>query len=78
MKLAEIQTKHPLLPARVDRRLGAQIITERYFPISHRTLETWPINWRRVNGRAICDTAELLKLAESKFEAAPRLIGGRK
>ena len=66
------------LPARVDRKRGALIITERYFPISHRTLETWPITWRRVNGRAICDTGDLLALAEAKLEAAPPLLGGNK
>jgi hypothetical protein len=65
-------------PARVDRKRGAQIITDLYFPISHRTLEAWPITWRYVNGRATCDTGELLALAEAKLNAAPPLMGGRK
>ena len=65
-------------PARVDRKRGAQIITDLYFPISPRTLETWPITWRYVNGRATCDTEELLALAKAKLSAAPPLMGGRK
>ena len=66
------------LPARVDRKRGALIITERYFPVSHRTLETWSITWRRVNGRATCDTYELLAVAQAKLDAAPPLLGGKK
>lgn len=65
-------------PSRVDRKRGAQMITELYFPISPRTLEAWPIIWRYVNGRATCDTEELLALAEAKLNAAPPLMGGRK
>ena len=73
-KIAEDRTR----PARVDRKRGAQIITDLYFPISPRTLEAWPIIWRYVNGRATCDTEELLALAEAKLNAAPPLMGGRK
>ncbi len=65
------------LPLRVDRRRGASIITERFFPVSYRTLETWPVTWRRVNGRCTCDTRELLAVAEEKLAAAPSLKGGR-
>jgi len=73
-KIAEDRTR----PARVNRKRGAQIITDLYFPISHRTLETWPIAWRYVNGRATCDIGDLLILAEAKLNAAPPLMGGRK
>jgi hypothetical protein len=66
------------LPVRVDRKRGALIITDRFFPISHRTLETWPVTWRHVNGRATCDTNELLAVAQAKLEAAPPLRGGKK
>ncbi len=68
----------PVLPARVDRRRGAAIITHRYFPVSHRTLESWPLTWRRVNGRALVDTAELLAFAEAKLAAAPPVRGGKR
>jgi hypothetical protein len=66
------------LPARVDRRRGAAIITHRYFPVSHRTLEAWPLTWRRVNGRALVDTAELLAFAEAKVAAALPVRGGKR
>jgi hypothetical protein len=66
------------LPSRVDRRRGAQIISDLYFPISHRTLEVWPVTWRHVNGRATCDTHELLAVAKGKLEAAPAIAGGKK
>lgn len=65
------------LPLRVDRRRGASIVTERFFPVSHRTLETWPITWRLVNGRATCDTLELVAVAQEKLAAAPSLKGGK-
>ncbi|MBX6386923.1 MAG: hypothetical protein IRZ07_28755, partial [Microbispora sp.] len=54
------------LPVRVDRRAGAELVTRFYFPVSHRTLEAWPLTWRRVNGKAVCETAELFAVAEAK------------
>ena len=66
------------MPVRVDRRQGAKLISARLFPISPRTLETWPVRWRRVNGRALCETDELLAVAEEKFASAPSILGGRK
>ena len=66
------------IPTRVDRKRGAQLITDLFFPISHRTLETWPLVWRQVNGRATCETSDLLSLAQAKLDAAPPMMGGRK
>lgn len=65
------------LPRNVDRKLGAKLVTQFFFPVSHRTLEAWPLTWRRVNGRAICRTTELFALAEAKLNAAPAIRGGR-
>ena len=64
------------LPRRVDRRAGAALVTRFYFPISHRSLEVWPLTWRRVNGKAVCETTELFALAEAKLNAAPPVRGG--
>lgn len=64
------------LPAFIDRRSGAELISSRLFPVSKRTLETWPLAWRRVNGRAICRTTELLEFAQSKLDAASPVRGG--
>ena len=68
----------PNLPVRVDRKRGATLVTERFFPISHRTLEKWPLTWRHVNGRATCETTELLAMAQARLDAAPPLLGGKK
>ena len=66
------------LPAGVDRRAGAEVVGRFYFPVSHRTLEAWPLSWRRVNGKAVCETAELFAVAQAKLDAAPPVRGGRR
>jgi len=49
-----------------------------YFgPISHRTLERWPLRWRKVNGRAVADVREFLTEAERRFREAPVVMGGQ-
>ena len=52
------------LPARVTRQRAAELVTERYFEVSPRTLERWPLNWRLVNGKSHCDVPELFSIAE--------------
>ena len=66
------------LPKRVDRRTAAELVTRLYFPVSHRTVEAWPLVVRRVNGWALYETAELLAFAKAKFDAAPAIRGGRR
>lgn len=66
------------LPRNVDRRRGAEIVTKYVFPVSHRTLEAWPLKIRHVNGKAIIETVELLAVARAKFDAAPPIRGGRR
>ncbi len=65
------------LPVNTDRKTGADLITRYLFPISHRTLERWPLRWRHVNDRAITPTAELLREAYARLMAAPEVLGGR-
>jgi hypothetical protein len=65
------------LPANVTRRTGAQIITKSLFPVSHRSLERWPLAVRRVNAKATVSTAELLLQAWAKLNAAPVVMSGR-
>lgn len=65
------------LPRRADRRIGAALVTQHLFPVSPRTLERWPLAWRRVNGKAVCDTAELFAVAERMLAEAPAVRGGR-
>jgi hypothetical protein len=64
------------LPRRVNRKTGAKLIEHHYFPISHRTLENWPVPWTTVNGQATAETAELFKVAQEKLDAAPTIRGG--
>jgi allantoicase len=66
------------LPRHVDRRTGADLVTRFYFPIKFRTLEAWPLVWRRVNGKAVTTTAELFARAEAMMQAAPAIRGGRR
>ena len=70
----EIETR--TLPVRIDRRLAAEIVSDRFFPISHRTLERWPLTWRRLNGRALVDTDELLAEARRRVEDSAATKGG--
>jgi len=68
----------PELPRYSTRAQFAEIHARLYTPISPRTLETWPIAWRTVNGRAVAETQVLLAEAERRFNAAPVIMGGRK
>ena len=62
-------------PVRVGRRVAAEIVTDHFFPVSHRTLERWPLRWRRVNGRALVETADLLAEAQRRVDEAPQIMG---
>ena len=66
-----------VLPARLDRRAGAALISQHLFPISPRTLERWPVTWRRINGKALVDTSELLAEAQRRVDIAPAIRGGQ-
>jgi len=66
------------LPANIDRRRGAAEISRNLFPVSHRSLEAWPLPVRHVNGRAIVATRELFELAYAKFASAPPLMAARR
>jgi hypothetical protein len=62
------------LPPRVDRRRGADIVTQHFFPVSARTLERWPLAVQHVNGRSLIVTSELFKVAGARLEAAPAVM----
>jgi hypothetical protein len=65
-------------PPNVDRRKGADLITKHLFPVSHRSLEAWPLPTRQVNGRAIISTATLFEVAYAKLAAAPVIMTGKR
>ena len=66
------------LPVRVDRETGAKLLSKYFFALSPRTLERWPLTWRRLNGKAHCETAELFAIADTILAKAPPLMGGRR
>jgi hypothetical protein len=66
------------LPANIDRRTGAGLVTRYLFPVSHRSLEAWPLPTRRVNGKAVVATVVLFEIAFAKLSAAPVVMGGRR
>jgi hypothetical protein len=52
-------------------------IYDRYFgKLSPRTLERWPITWRKVNGRNVSSVRDFLALSKRMFESAPLIRGG--
>ena len=69
LKTPTWQPEQPL-PCYADRKTLAAIITHNFFPISHRTLQTWPLTVRRPNRAAVYEVAEALELAEQKLEGA--------
>jgi|TARA_R110000764_G_scaffold118140_1_gene205582 hypothetical protein len=58
------------LPKHADRKTLAAIITHHFFPISHRTLQTWPLTVRRPNRASIYNVEEAMAYAESKLSSA--------
>lgn len=66
------------LPVRVPRDIAADLLSKYFFQISPRSLERWPLIWRRLNGKAHCETIALFAMAGSMVAAAPPVIGGSK
>jgi hypothetical protein len=64
------------LPVRVDREMGAKLLTQFFFRVSPRSLERWPVAWRLLNGRSHADTAELFTHAASMVDEAPLIMSG--
>ncbi len=74
----DLTTTAANLPPRIARRDAAPVLYAVLgFPVSPRTLESWPVPTRLVNGKATFDTAELLAFARSKLDAVPAIQGGR-
>ena len=66
-----------LAPVFVDRKVGATLLTRNAIPVSHRSLEAWPLPWQRANGRALTPSIAMLALAHEKMVRAPVVMGGR-
>jgi hypothetical protein len=65
------------LPSYISRPQAAELHTKHYGPLRPRTLESWPLTWRTVNGRALVETAEFVAEAQRRFDAAPVWRSGR-
>jgi hypothetical protein len=59
------------LPRYGTKRQLADIHRRWFGPISERSLERWPLDWKRVNGLAVAKTADFLAIAEARFQAEP-------
>lgn len=63
-------------PKYADRKTLAKIISFECFPVSHRTIQTWPLTVRRPNRAAVFEVAEALEYAKAKLECAPCYVQG--
>jgi hypothetical protein len=64
----------PNYPRFVDLKTGARIITERFFRVSPRTVEKWPVAFRIINHRRHVETADLIARAEALILSAPPVM----
>jgi hypothetical protein len=58
------------LPAKIDRRDGAALVTKYVFQTSRTTVKSWPLPWECPNGRAIAPPATYLAYALIKARRA--------
>jgi len=58
------------MPAQIDRKAGAQLVTDHVFPTSPKTVKSWPLPWSCPNGKAIAPPATYLAYALLKARKA--------
>ena len=59
------------LPEYADRNTLARIISARFFPVTARTIRTWPLTVSHPNKKAVHPVAEALEYAERKLKSSP-------
>jgi hypothetical protein len=64
-------------PVFLDRRAGAELLSAKLFPVSHRAIANWGLPTRRACGRAVFPTLALLEAAFLKL-ASPVVVCGHK
>jgi len=62
----------------VDNRQGAKIVNEHCFPTGDRSLETWWLPTKTINGRVVHPTAAVLREAWRRMNEAPERMRGRR
>ena len=67
---ATVCTCNTELPEFADRRTLADIVSKRYFPVTARTIRTWPLTVWHPNKKAVHNVREALEYAERKMESA--------
>jgi hypothetical protein len=65
-------------PPKATRRKIAALLEQNGFPVSHRTLEAWPLPVQRFNGKALIPTVRAFEIAYAKLCASPVTMGGRR
>jgi hypothetical protein len=58
------------LPAKIDRKDGAALVTRHVFQTTPKTVKSWPLPWECPNGRAIAPPATYLAYALLKARKA--------
>mgnify|MGYP000037014461 CR=1 FL=1 len=59
----------PKVPA--TRAAIAEFVSEHIAPCSPRTIEAWGLTYRRLNGRAVADWADVIAFLQKRFGTAP-------
>jgi hypothetical protein len=65
-------------PPKATRRKVAELLAQNGFPVSHRTLETWPLPVQHFNGKALIPTVKAFEIAYANLCASPVMMGGRR
>jgi hypothetical protein len=58
------------MPAKIDRKDGAALVTKLVYPTTPKTVKSWPLPWECPNGRAIAPPAMYLAYAIWKARKA--------
>jgi hypothetical protein len=66
-----IEARLRTAPHYIGRRDLAALHTETLGPLSPRTLEAWPLVWKRVGGYAVTNARDAMQFAWERFESAP-------
>jgi len=59
-----------------DKTQLAEIHSRYFAKLSPRSLERWPITWRKVNGRNVSSVRDFLALSKRRFDSAPLIRSG--
>ena len=68
----------PIIKPLVSRRTLAEIISNKFFPVSPRQISTWSeLKYRYIGREAMYDSAEGCAAAERRMMSAPLIAQGR-